>query len=71
LEALLLQFLCRLKLDRGEILGSSSGGNLEELYAHDPVVFIKVEDDAGADFFGFDDTVLVEPEIKGVTFFIN
>ena len=39
--------------------------------ADDLVGLVVVEDDAGRDFFGFDDGGIVEAEVEGVGFFVD
>ena len=44
---------------------------MEHFDTDDLVGLVVVEDDAGRDFFGFDDGGVVEAEVEGVGFFVD
>nr|VFJ91293.1 MAG: hypothetical protein BECKH772A_GA0070896_100308 [Candidatus Kentron sp. H]VFJ99185.1 MAG: hypothetical protein BECKH772C_GA0070978_1002924 [Candidatus Kentron sp. H]VFK00564.1 MAG: hypothetical protein BECKH772B_GA0070898_101952 [Candidatus Kentron sp. H] len=47
--------LCRSKLHGRQRLLTGPGRDAEQLHADDPIIFIEVQDHAGAHLFGFDD----------------
>lgn len=54
-----------------EVQVGGSFGQVENFDADDLVGFVVVEDDAGRDFFGFDEGGVVEAEVEGVGFLVD
>ena len=59
------------EFEGGEVQVGGTLGQVEHFDADDLVGLIVIEDDAGRDFFGFDDGRVVETQVEGVGFFVD
>ena len=59
------------EFQRGEVQVGGAFGEVEHFYADDLVGLVVVEDDAGRDLFGLDDSRVIKAEVEGIGLFVD